>query len=109
MTGSAVSPRPRSPLRVFKDRAAAEAEGLYLNPGTGIVYRRYGADPAGIYQAVGRLRTDLETELASVLAAVEWRNTGSGFPSCALCDAVRPIHERDCALKAALRAFNGEE
>lgn len=67
MTGPAVSPRPASPLRIFRDAAAAEAEGLHLNPGTGIVYRRYGANPAGIYQAVGRLRTDLETELAAAL------------------------------------------
>lgn len=104
--------------RVFKDRAAAEAEGLHVRTGSpSQAYREAPVknSPRIRLKYVGDVRTDLEAQLAEALEAVEWGSRlkpGMKFcPSCGQNESAGHRNDEEggyCKLSLALSAFRGE-
>jgi len=103
--------------RVFKSRAAAEAEGFHVRAGSpSQAYREVPVknSPRIRLKYVGDVRTDLEAQLAKALEAVEWEGRNhAGIRVCPVCKVARdygdtPEHAPDCKLSLALKAFRGE-
>lgn len=101
--------------RVFRNRAAAEAEGFHVRTGSpSQAYREVPVknSPRIRLKYVGDVRTDLEAQLAEALEAVEWEgpsvlHIGVGTKkTCVAC--CRYEHAPDCKLSLALIAFRGE-
>lgn len=102
--------------RVFKDRAAAGAEGFHVRAGSpSQAYREVPVknSPRIRLKYVGDVRTDLEAQLAETLEAVEWMGVTRGkdglSSACPSCAAIaHDPHAPDCKLSLALKAFRGE-
>lgn len=88
-------------MRVFRNRAEAEAAGFSLMPfGQAI---NVETDERAI------VRSPLEHTLAEALEAVEWAGYTIAVPMCPSCVAQKSSgHADDCKLAAALAAFRGE-
>jgi len=104
-------------LRVFRNRAAAEAEGFHVRTGSpSQAYREVPVknSPRIRLKYVGDVRTDLEAQLAEALEAVEWkgepiRTDDDWLEACPCCDEpYTSRHTPDCKLSLALKAFRGE-
>lgn len=97
--------------RVFRNRAAAEAEGFHVRAGSpSQAYREVPVknSPRIRLKYVGDVRTDLEAQLAEALEAVEWV-ASDDWDFCPFCARSRQYdHAPDCKLSLALKAFRGE-
>lgn len=90
-------------MRVFRNPAAAEAEGFKVSTR---VYP-WSAYKGDALQPTERARvlTTLEEAATDVLEAVKWAGgMPSGYQTCPYCRAAMPIHEPTCKLRHVLKA-----